>query len=156
MGLLFTITGCDPCANTECLNGGSCVDGTCVCATGYEGSDCSTLSRAKLIGAYNVAETCSGSPFTYACTISGSTSDDLKINFSNFYDLLGFYGISTPVTATMSGEESFVVSTTITSGADTYTVSGNGSVNSDATLSLTYNVDVNGTVDACTATYTLQ
>ena len=35
-------TPADPCANTVCLNGGTCVDGSCSCPTGYSGVDCGT------------------------------------------------------------------------------------------------------------------
>jgi hypothetical protein len=31
----------DPCEGKFCFNGGTCVNGTCVCANGYTGSDCS-------------------------------------------------------------------------------------------------------------------
>lgn len=37
-----TETVTDPCANTVCLNGGTCVDGSCSCPTGYSGADCGT------------------------------------------------------------------------------------------------------------------
>lgn len=38
----------DPCEDKVCLNGGACVDGTCVCANGYTGADCSTPPNACL------------------------------------------------------------------------------------------------------------
>lgn len=30
----------DPCANSYCLNGGSCVDGNCICPQGFYGEHC--------------------------------------------------------------------------------------------------------------------
>lgn len=32
---------CDPCKETECYNGGICVDGSCTCPEGWTGEDCS-------------------------------------------------------------------------------------------------------------------
>lgn len=32
----------DPCAGVTCLNGGTCVNGSCNCTTGYTGSNCGT------------------------------------------------------------------------------------------------------------------
>jgi hypothetical protein len=41
----------DPCASSPCQNGGQCsVSGTsftCTCASGYEGSTCSTVTNSK-------------------------------------------------------------------------------------------------------------
>lgn len=39
--ILLTLNACkDPCKDVACLNGGACVDGTCVCANGYTGTNC--------------------------------------------------------------------------------------------------------------------
>lgn len=46
---LFGLQGCkkdDPCEGKVCFNGGTCVDGSCVCANGYSGSDCSVAPNA--------------------------------------------------------------------------------------------------------------
>ena len=40
--LFFFVTGIDPCADVVCQNGGSCVDGTCICPEGYTGPNCET------------------------------------------------------------------------------------------------------------------
>ena len=33
-------TSCDPCYKAECINGGTCVDGKCLCADGEERANC--------------------------------------------------------------------------------------------------------------------
>ena len=45
--LALVFTSCkkednDPCKDKVCMNGGTCVDGTCVCANGYTGANCET------------------------------------------------------------------------------------------------------------------
>ena len=37
---LITFSSCDPCRNTECLNGGICDEGNCLCQNGYSGENC--------------------------------------------------------------------------------------------------------------------
>ena len=39
--LAMLLSSCDPCFRTECINGGICVDGKCLCADGEERSNCS-------------------------------------------------------------------------------------------------------------------
>jgi hypothetical protein len=42
-GLLLLLAGCsDPCDEVNCLNGGTCADGTCVCPEGFTGVSCET------------------------------------------------------------------------------------------------------------------
>lgn len=38
--LLFSSCEIDPCANTNCENGGYCIEGTCNCPVGYSGKFC--------------------------------------------------------------------------------------------------------------------
>jgi hypothetical protein len=69
----------DPCKDVVCLNDGTCLDGTCLCADWYEGVDCGTEERAKYYGTYNGTLTLSqgGQPLQsapFVMTISGGTS----------------------------------------------------------------------------------
>jgi hypothetical protein len=50
---VFTSCNPDACKDVVCQNGGTCTDGTCACPTGFEGSNCETLSRAKFLGTYS-------------------------------------------------------------------------------------------------------
>jgi len=43
------LAGCNPCSNTVCLNGGTCVDGNCLCADGYYGANCELSECANVV-----------------------------------------------------------------------------------------------------------
>jgi hypothetical protein len=51
--LFVNMTGCDPCANINCLNGGACVDGTCSCPTGYSGPRCEKWNPCATVDCKN-------------------------------------------------------------------------------------------------------
>lgn len=38
--LALSFTACDPCKNSVCLNGGTCIEGDCQCPDGYYGEHC--------------------------------------------------------------------------------------------------------------------
>lgn len=85
----FTYLACkkDKCNNVVCLNGGACNSGNCICPTGYEGYNCSTLSRAKFVTTFNGSDTCSGvgnSIATYAIELLAVTTNDLQMTIYNF------------------------------------------------------------------------
>ncbi len=54
---IFFINACDPCSTVNCING-ECVEGDCICNTGYEGDECEKEMREKFLGSYIVSDEC--------------------------------------------------------------------------------------------------
>lgn len=84
LGLAFS--GCqkeptDPCDNITCLNGGSCVNGTCECPTGYEGADCRLLKTPSSMTIESVVLT------DYPTTTSTGASWDVNDGADLFISL---------------------------------------------------------------------
>ena len=91
----ISFSGCelftDPCKDITCLNGGNCLDGTCLCDDYYEGPNCEKEEREKYFGTYAGNTTYSdsqGNTNTYADTKEISPS----IQGISFFDLSGIYG----------------------------------------------------------------
>ena len=136
------MTSCDTdaCQDVTCNNGGICVDGDCVCATGYEGADCSTLVRTAFIGSVNVNETCSQSTDSYAVTIAAGATDT-EVTISNLYDA----GLVATGTVNANG------GITIDNQAfGTGTISGSVTENGGV-LTFNFTLAVGGQSDTCTA-----
>jgi hypothetical protein len=59
----LTITGCkrDECESTNCLNGGICVDGTCECPAGYNGTNCEIFDQCFNVTCLNGGNCVNGS-----------------------------------------------------------------------------------------------
>lgn len=131
-----TYTSCnkDECKDVVCQNGGTCVDGNCVCATGYEGANCETESRAKFVKSWTATDTEVGGAAlpTYSAIVTAGTSVT-EVKIANFSD--DFF--TADVIATVSGN-----TITIASQApdnDNYRVSGTGTYNTvDKKISLSY------------------
>lgn len=146
----FLMTSCesDPCKDVTCENAGvPTEDGdacSCVCATGYEGSTCATLVRAKFIGNFNVSETCNPSGTdTYAVTISApAAGTDTEVTISNLYNA-GFF-----VNGTINAEGGITIAS---QAFGTGTIAGNVS-NAGA---FSYTITSGGASDACSFTVTL-
>ena len=92
---LLTISACDKksCKNVACAAGLECYEGKCLCADGYEGTDCSILSSDKYSGSWQVGENCSlsggGAPpnfsgYTTTVFAAGNGNVINEIEFSNF------------------------------------------------------------------------
>jgi hypothetical protein len=52
--LIFSFFSCqnEPCDEIACQNGGTCIDGSCECPDGYEGSFCEFIDISKYLGTY--------------------------------------------------------------------------------------------------------
>jgi len=92
---LLLALGCkqDKCKKVTCENDGVCSDGVCTCAEGYEGSDCSTLSRSRFLGDYQCTGNCNGVNSSYTASIeAGVTATEVKfINLGNMgVELVGY------------------------------------------------------------------
>lgn len=101
-------------------------DGTCI------------LAREKFLGTYSVTETCSTGQDSYSLTITASSTNDETIVLANIYNF-------STITADVSGE-----TFTFQQTEDTLTYSGTGTISGN-TLTINYNVTLNGQEDICTA-----
>ena len=78
----------DKCKTIVCANGGVCNGGACICPSGYEGSNCETVSRFKFLGNWSVFEKGSITPTQqYPINIKegANITDVLIYNFYNFF-----------------------------------------------------------------------
>ena len=122
---------------------------TKTCDKGYEGSDCKTEVRTKIVATYKVDETCSTTGHaSYNVTISKSSTDVTKVLISPF----GGYP-SLTATVSVDGTALTVASQTLAG----YTYSGSGTINnSGATLTMTYTISDGTSSESCPGTWTKQ
>lgn len=142
----------DKCADIVCQNGGTCNDGKCQCAVGYEGTLCETEVATKFVGTYSVTETCgSSSSPAYVVTITKVSKNTLLV--SN----LGNYA------CTIGGD---IVFNGTTSASTTFSINdtkcgtemiATGSISADGkTITVPYTAKYGTSTDNCTATLTRQ
>ena len=142
------MTSCDTdaCADVECGDYGTCLEGDCVCDAGFEGTDCATLSRAEFLASYTVSESCTSGNYTYNVTVSTSATGMDKVVVQNFGD----YGVD--LVGTVDGNS---VTFASQSGGSTATFSGSGQI-AGTILSITYTVTDGTDSDSCIMTCTKQ
>jgi len=153
---ILTISSCakdeDKCKNVTCQNSGTCVDGTCNCTAGYEGTNCETVARTKFLKtAANVSEDCTS--VTYVTDIvTGTNIDELKVkNLGNYSCPSGDYYVVAKVTGANLTIES--QSFCNVGGTNVYTVTGTGTINTTThAVTITYHVTATGVNDNCVAT----
>lgn len=146
----FSLTSCvDPCKDVVCENGGTCIEGTCDCATGYEGDNCADEMRAKFVGSYSVADNCSATgTASYTVNVSNSSTDVSTVLISNFWGLF-----TNNVTATVDGTNITIANQE--PDGDGFTVSGTGTY-AAGVMNLSYTVSDGTNSDVCQSTMTKQ
>lgn len=124
----------DKCKDVNCGVHGTCLEGTCNCDAGYEGTQCQTVSRDKTLGNWTVKASCAidscgtivpanadNCPQNYTVSISSAT-DIQKFKVKNF----GNYGQTTEVAGTLSPDNSIVLDSTSIGTTVITKVKGNG------------------------------
>lgn len=86
----ITYSSCnrDQCKSIVCANKGVCSGGKCTCPSGYEGSNCETVSRTKFLGNWHVFEKGSvTNAAQYPISIEPTTqvTDVVIRNFYNYF-----------------------------------------------------------------------
>lgn len=114
-----------PCDNVICLNGGTCNDGQCYCAEGYEGIKCATRWNEKFVGTYVASDECK--PDSTAFYNVQIVPDLLSANKMQLINL-GTFCQGAPLQAIITPEKtSFIIPLQFACG-DQY-ISGSGNIN---------------------------
>ncbi len=140
----------DDCQDVVCLNGGTCVSGTCECALGYEGADCTTKSNDKFAGTWVAADVCGSGAYSYNSTISSSATSANGVLINNF----GGFGTNLTASATVEGSTLTIPSQDLGG----ILISGSGTISTDGnSLQMTYTaLDSAGNTDVCSGSWTKQ
>lgn len=148
----ITYTACnkDECKSVDCGPNGTCISGSCSCATGYEGSNCATESRAKFINQYTVTASCQAS---YVANIMAKSGTDVtQVTINNFAGLDAAAGTTTSVNATISGTHIKIPTQNVVGfSSATITASGDGDI-ANGVITMSYTVTAGTTVNTCTNT----
>ena len=144
--LMFTSCETDPCDAVVCLNEGTCDEGICACADGYEGTLCDTEWRTKMLGSYTLNTACgSGNWGPYSSTVTNHATDNLKVLFGYPNGSSVIY-----VEGTMTSENAFDIPSQKPC-SNCLTLEGSGTINAQGTIILTSALS-NG--DNCVDTFT--
>ncbi len=99
----------DKCKTIVCANGGVCNSGGCICTSGYEGSNCETLSQTKFQGNWSVFEKGTRTQAAqYAITIEAGPAIAGVVN-PTYVVIVNFYNyFKTPVNAYVDGDTLYI------------------------------------------------
>ena len=144
--LTIGLTACvDPCTELICLNGSTCLDGTCLCPEFYEGTDCGTEEREKYFATYSGTTTYTDS--------QGNTSSYADSHVVNTSDKgLNYFNIDSGIYANITTSKSGVFDIPSQTGADTTSYfSGSGAF---TTSQIDYSITVESSGQTLTMSFT--
>jgi len=76
LGCVLLSSGCrDRCKNLDCGPNGNCVEGECVCTSGFDGTFCDETVTAKFNKTYNLTETCRAGDDYYNVVMFGDADE---------------------------------------------------------------------------------
>lgn len=144
----------DACSDVTCNNGGICVDGDCVCATGYEGTNCDTEERADFIGSYTFTDACFPNQAAQASMISTSSASVTRVLISN---ILG-EALGGTASAEIDGDVISIPNQTVTDvDGDVWTVQGTGTGTlTNGTFAVTVQFTFGTNSQTCVLTFNAQ
>lgn len=148
----ITYTSCnkDECKDVVCKNGGTCVSGKCSCATGYEGTNCETVSRTKMVGSWSGSDACTSGTYSIALTVAASSSSDVTALVNN----AGGFGSTIQISGTVTASNTLSFTNQSVGGGRTLT--GTMTFNGNA-MNFKYTVTpATGSVDNCEGNYVKQ
>jgi hypothetical protein len=137
-GICLSCNDTNKCDFVACANGGSCVDGGCICVTGYQGPTCQTMSTTDFIGNNSVWD--SGTlfgPVTYPLNITQGAVVTTMVIKNLYY---GFF--SDTVNAYISGPSTITIPSQIILGKIVY---GQGFFYNSQQIVINYQVTDNST-----------
>ena len=139
----------DKCRAVHCYNLGTCKEGACTCATGYEGTDCQTVTRLKYIGNWSATEQLTTGEVTHSYSVSIAEGTD-GINSVIITNLLNSAALS-PILGTITYGTGLYIPAQQLAGNMVY---GNGTFG-NGTLTVNMSVRDLGTGVTNNATYVL-
>ncbi|MBK7762517.1 MAG: calcium-binding EGF-like domain-containing protein [Bacteroidetes bacterium] len=138
---------------TDCRNGGTCVDGECLCALGYEGDSCQFKVNAKFDSYY----ACIRTRLINSSTVSEDNDDTLRVHALSDRFSIKFYSVRDSVfeivKGTVNGNYVTIQNQDINFPTYTATYSGNGSLNNGVLTLTLYKTWFDGVVNTSKTSY---